>query len=134
VEPDETDSTLEEGTSAAITRELVRIMKSVVGRGPTKGKAYLESECVLVLMRDAHTVAEASMAGGGRQREVAQARVDISEDARQAFIDVVERYTQRKVIGFISGSQQDPSLVAFVFVLETSPLLSAVPSEPQATE
>jgi uncharacterized protein YbcI len=81
----------EEGPGAAITRELIRVMKSVVGRGPTQGKTYFENEYVLVLMRDAHTVAEASMAGGGRQRDVAQARVDLSEDARAAVPSEPER-------------------------------------------
>jgi uncharacterized protein YbcI len=131
VESEGTSPTREEVATAAITRELIGVTKSVIGRGPTKGKTYLQKECVLVLMRDAHTVAEASMAGGGRQRDVAQARVDLSEDARQAFIEVVERHTERRVVGFISGSQQEPSLVAYVFVLETFPLLSAVPSEPE---
>ena len=133
MESEGTNPARAEGAAAAITRELIRVMKSMVGRGPTRGKTYLESECVLVLLRDAHTVAEASMAGGGRRREVAQARVDLSDDARQAFIAVVEHYTQRKVVGFISGSQQDPSLVAYTFVLDTSPLLAA-PSELEGTE
>lgn len=118
---------IEEATSAAISREVIRLTKSLTGRGPTKAKTYVENECVLVLMRDAHTAAEGSMAGGGRQRNVAQTRVDISEYARREFIRIIEQHTDRKVVGFMSGSQQDPSLVAQVYVLETSPLLSPVP-------
>ena len=113
--------------SAAISREVIRLVKSLTGRGPTKAKTYLENECVLVLMRDAHTPSEGTLATGGRQRAVAQTRVDISEHARQQFINLIEEHTGRKVMGFISGSQQDPSLLAQVYVLETSPLLSAVP-------
>jgi uncharacterized protein YbcI len=111
--------------TAAISRAVIQLTKSLTGRGPTQVKTYIESECVLVLMREAHTAAEGSMATGGRQRDVAQTRVDLSEDARQRFIDVIEQHTGRKVAGFISGSQQDPSLLAQVYVLDTSPLVSA---------
>ena len=110
--------------AANITREVIRLTKSTMGRGPTQGKTYLENECVLVVMRDAHTISEGSMAGGGRQRDVAQTRVDLSEDERRPFIDIIEQYTGRKVMGFMSSSQQDPSLLSQVYVLETSPLLS----------
>ena len=64
------------------------------------------------------------MAGGGRQREVAQVRVDLSEDERQQFIEVIERHTGQKVAGFMSSSQQNPSLLSQVYVLDTSPILS----------
>jgi uncharacterized protein YbcI len=114
-------------TAATITREVIRLTKTIMGRGPTQGKTYFLNECVLVLMRDAHTTAEGSMAGGGRTREVAQTRVDLSEDERRPFIDIIEQTTGQKVVGFMTSSQQDPSLLSQVYVLETTPLLSAVP-------
>jgi uncharacterized protein YbcI len=124
--PDHPGLSKDEATTGAISREIVRLMKSLTGRGPTKAKTYLQNECVVVLMRDAHTTSEGTMAGGGRQRDVAQTRVDISEDARRRFIEIIEEHTGRKVMGFMSSSQQDPSLLAQVYVLETSPLLAAV--------
>jgi hypothetical protein len=39
---------------------------------------------------------------------------------------VIERHTGRKVVGFMSSSQQDQDLLSFVFVLDTSPLLEGV--------
>jgi uncharacterized protein YbcI len=120
----ESDLASRETATAAISREVISLTKSLTGRGPTKAKTYLHQECVVVLMREAHTLAEGTMAGGGRQREVAQTRVDISEDARQKFIEIIEQHTGRKVVGFMSTSQQEPSLLAQVYVLETSPLVS----------
>lgn len=119
--------------SAAISREITVLTKSLTGRGPTKVKTYFERECILVLMREAHTTSEGSLAGGGRQRDVAQTRVDISEDSRAAFVEIIERNTGQKVVGFITGSQQDPSLLAQVYILDASPLLSAVP-EPEVPD
>lgn len=46
------------------------------------------------------------------------------------YIKIIERHTGRKVIGFMSSSQQAPSLIAQVFVLETSPLVRSVTDEP----
>lgn len=50
----------------------------------------------------------------------------MSETIRAPLIEVIERHTGRKVVGFMSSSQQDPDLLSFVFVLETSPLLEVV--------
>jgi hypothetical protein len=36
---------------------------------------------------------------------------------------VIERNTNRRVVGFMSSSQQHPDLICFVFVLDSSPLL-----------
>jgi uncharacterized protein YbcI len=64
------------------------------------------------------------VAGGGRT--VAQGRVDISETIRGLLTEVIERHTGRQVVGFMSSSQQNPDLLSFVFVLDTSPLLEAI--------
>jgi uncharacterized protein YbcI len=39
---------------------------------------------------------------------------------RDRFEEVVETVTGRKVIGFMSGNQQDPDTICEVFVLEPS--------------
>jgi uncharacterized protein YbcI len=80
---------------------------------------------VVVLMREGHTPSEASMARGQRGREVAQQRVDLSEDSKSLFVEIVERNVGRRVIGFMSSSQQDPDLLCHVFVLENSPVVAA---------
>jgi uncharacterized protein YbcI len=111
-----------EGTAAKISREIVQLLKRHMGRGPTKARTYLHEECVLVLLREGHTASEETMYQGGEARSVAQGRVDISEMLRAPLMQIVEQRTGRKVLGFLSSSQQDPDLLDFVFVLETSPL------------
>jgi uncharacterized protein YbcI len=112
-----------EGTAAKISRELVQLLKQRLGRGPTKARTYLNEECVLVLLREGHTVSEQTLFEGGSARAVAQTRVDASEVLREPLIQIVEQHTKRKVSGFLSSSQQDPDLLDFVFVLESSPLV-----------
>lgn len=57
---------------------------------------------------------------------MAQGRVNISETIREPLIEVIERHTSRKVVGFMSSSQQHPVLLCLVFVLDTSPLLEVI--------
>jgi uncharacterized protein YbcI len=111
-----------EGQAAKISREVVQLLKQNVGRGSTKARTYVNEECVLVLLREGHTVSEQTMFESGSGRDVARSRVDISEVLREPLKQVIERHMGRKGIGFLSSSQQEPDLLDFVFVLETSPL------------
>jgi uncharacterized protein YbcI len=122
------ESIHESSPSATISREIVKLVKSITGRGPTKARTHVLDDCVVVLMREGHTVSEQSMAEAGQQRTVAQSRVDLSEDQRARFIDVVEQTTGRRVISFLTSSHQDPSILVQVFVLETA--LSLVSEAP----
>lgn len=122
----ETEPERHPGHLAAISREIVVLLKDLTGRGPTKAKTYLHDDCVVLLLREGHTRSEETMFEAGGARRVAQGRVDMSETIRAPLIEVIERHTSRKVVGFMSSSQQDPDLLSFVFVLDTSPLLEMV--------
>lgn len=108
--------------AAAISQEIVQLLKELLGRGPTMSRTHVLDDCVLVLMREGHTTTEATMATAGRQRDVAQQRVDLSDAIRQRLVDVVEQHVGRRVVGFMTGSQQDPDLLCQVFVLEKAPV------------
>jgi uncharacterized protein YbcI len=110
--------------TSAVSREIVKALKHDFGRGPTKARTHILDDCVLVLMREGHTTSERTMGRVGQRRSVAQGRVDMSETIRVSLIAIVEREIGRKVVGFMSSSQQDPDLISYVFVLETSPLVT----------
>lgn len=129
----ETDPEGHPGHLAAISREIVVLLKDLTGRGPTKAKTYLHEDCVFLLLREGHTRSEETMFEAGGGRGVAQGRVDMSETIRAPLVEVIERHTSRKVVGFMSTSKQDPDLLAFVFVLDTSPLLEAVEGAGEAS-
>jgi uncharacterized protein YbcI len=114
------------GHLAAVSREIVVLLKDLTGRGPTKAKTYVHDDCVILLLREGHTRSEETMFAGGGGRGVAQGRVDMSETIRAPLIEVIERHTSRRVVGFMSSSQQEPDLLGFIFVLESSPLLGVV--------
>lgn len=130
----ETEPDGNHGHLAAISREVVVLLKNLVGRGPTKSKAYVHDDCVVLLLREGHTRGEETMFEAGGSRAVAQGRVDISEMIREPLTEVIERQTGRKVVGFMSSSQQEPDLLSFVFVLDTSPLLEAVDGDGKSSD
>lgn len=111
-------------TRRAISRSIVTVLKEHLGRGPVKAKTYLHEDSVLVLMYNGHTVAEETLDAGGEAESVASQRVKASEAIRGELTAIVEAETGRKVIGFMSGSQQHPSLLNLVFVLDSSDLIS----------
>ena len=117
----------------SIQREIVKLHKEFMGRGPIKTKLYLHDDSVLVVMFNGHTTGEQTLLEGGGRRAVAQTRVDMSESIRARFIEVVERLTGREVVGFMSSSQQGPDLLSHVYVLRPTDLLSIVPSDPGET-
>ena len=71
---------------------------------------------------------------GGRGSSVIQQRMEFQDLMRDRFNAVIEDATGRRVIGFMSGNQQDPDLMCEVFILapierEARPPADTTPSE-----
>jgi uncharacterized protein YbcI len=101
----------------AISDGLVALLKEHYGRGPTSAKTYYDDDLVVCLLRGGFTRVEKTLLEGGRSQEVAQQRMAFQELMRERFEQVVERATGRKVIGCMSGSQQDSDMLCEVFIL-----------------
>jgi uncharacterized protein YbcI len=118
----------------SIQRDIIQLHKEYFGRGPVTSKLYMHEDAVILLMYEGHTPVEESLRRAGDRRSVAQARVDISESGRERFVEVVERHTGRKVVGFMTSSQQDPDLLSHIYVLQPTDPLSVVEEKaPPAT-
>ena len=109
----------------SISRSLVSLLKQHLGRGPVKAKTYIHEDSVLVLMYEGHTVSEETLSDVGQAEAVASQRVKASEAIHEQMTAVIEAEMGRKVIGFMTSSQQEPSLLSFVFVLDSTDLLEA---------
>src|SRR3954464_10505655 len=101
----------------AISDGLVALLKEHYGRGPTSAKTYYDDDLVVCLLRGGFTRVEKTLLEGGRGQEVAQQRMAFQELMRERFEEVVERATGRKVIGCMSGAQQDSDMLCEVFIL-----------------
>lgn len=107
----------------AISDGLVELLKEFYGRGPTRAKSYYQDDLVVCVLRGGFTVVERTLMEGGREDSVIQQRMDFQDLMRQRFEKVVEEATGRRVIGFMSGNQQDPDLMCEVFVLGPTDLV-----------
>ena len=107
----------------AISRSVVSVLKEHLGRGPVKAKTYINEDSVLVLMYEGHTTSEETLRKGGDENAVVSQRVKASEAIHGQLTAVIEAELGREVVGFMSSSQQQPSLISYVFVLDSHELL-----------
>jgi uncharacterized protein YbcI len=107
----------------AISDGLVALLKEFYGRGPTQAKSYYQDDLVVCILRGGYTQVEQTLRDGGRGTAVIEQRMQFQELMRERFEAVIEAATGRRVIGFMSGNQQDPDLMCEVFVLDPSDLV-----------
>ena len=111
----------------AVSDGLVALLKEYYGVGPTQTKTYYGDDMVVCLLRGGFTRVEKTLLEGGRGSAVIQQRMEFQEVMRERFINVVEAATDRQVVGFMSGNQQDPDMICEVFVLAPTDLLNELP-------
>jgi uncharacterized protein YbcI len=120
----------------AISDGMVALLKEFYGRGPTRTKSYYEDDLVVCVLRGGFSRVEQTLLEGGRGSAVIQQRMEFQELMRKRFEEVIEGATGRRVIGFMSGNQQEPDMMCEVFVLAPSDLVDdhelADPGSPDA--
>jgi uncharacterized protein YbcI len=107
----------------AISDGIVALLKEFYGRGPDKTKTYVNGDLVVCLLRGGFTRVEQTLREGGHGEDVIRQRMAFQEVMRDRFTKVVEDATGRRVIGFMSGNQQDPDMICEVFVLAENNVL-----------
>lgn len=104
-------------TRTEISEGIVALLKEYYGVGPTRTKTYLHDDLVVCLLRGGFTRVEQTLLEGGRGAAVIEQRMAFQDVMRPRFVAVIEAATGRKVIGFMSGNQQEPDMICEVFVL-----------------
>ena len=107
----------------AISDGIVGLLKEYYGRGPTEAKSYYQDDLVVCVLRGGFSRVEQTLLDEGRGAAVIHQRMAFQEVMRPRFAEVIERATGRKVIGFMSGNQQEPDLMCEVFILAGGDLL-----------
>ncbi len=107
----------------AISDGLVALLKEYYGRGPDRAKTYVNGDLVVCLLRGGFTRVEQTLLDGGHGDDVIRQRMAFQNVMRKRFEEVVEEATGRKVVGFMSGNQQDPDMICEVFILAQNSLL-----------
>ena len=116
-------STLEGEIRTRISEGIVALLKEHYGRGPDKAKTYYYDDLVVCLLRGGFTRVEQTLLEGGRSAAVIEQRMAFQEVMRPVFHQLIEHVTGRRVIGFMSGNQQEPDMIAEIFVLHPTDLI-----------
>src|SRR5665213_1005069 len=107
----------------AISDGLVALLKEFYGRGPTRAKSYFEDDLVVCVLRGGFSRVEQTLLDGGRGAAVINQRMEFQEVMRKRFEAVIEDATGQRVIGFMSGNQQEPDMMCEVFILAPTDLV-----------
>lgn len=116
--------TKQDTVQARISRRMVQLQKEFYGRGPTKAKTYAHDDLVTVLMRGGFNRVEQTLLDEGRGDSVVQQRADFQEVMLERYSQIIEEETGRKVAAFMSGSHQEPDLLAEIFILSPTDMTS----------
>jgi uncharacterized protein YbcI len=101
----------------AIANAVVQIVREYTGRGPTKARASIRDNVVIVLMQETLLKAEHSLINDSKGGLVVEMRRSFQQTMRDELSAAVERLTERKVIAFMSDSHLEPDYSIEVFVL-----------------
>jgi uncharacterized protein YbcI len=103
--------------NAAITRELVRIHTTAIGRGPRKSYTLHSGDTLITVMLGVLTRAEQTLVSYGEGEAVLAMR-RLSQRAMSGEMKtVVAGLTGREVLAFMSDNHLDPDMAVQVFVL-----------------
>lgn len=104
--------------AAAISNTVVKALARTTGRGPTQAKTTLGDNGVFVVLHDALTVGEQTLADAGEGRAVLDLRRRWQSVMEVEVSREIEELTGRTVVGFMSDNHIDPDLAVEVFVLK----------------
>ena len=116
--------------AAHISREMVRLMRKVSGRGPTRARTTIGRDHVLVMFQETLTEGERNLVESGMTEQVDQVRAGYQALLRDDAIKMLEEALHRKVIGFMSTNHFTPDVAAEIFVLDPRDVAKAqIPQE-----
>ena len=105
--------------NAAVTKALVKIQASYLGRGPANASTLHHDNVLVTLMHGVLSHAETILGQNGRHTSVIDWRATLQTALEPDFRAAVERLTGRTVIAFISANHLDPDVAAEMFILDT---------------
>jgi uncharacterized protein YbcI len=109
----------DQSQAAQISNEMVRLYKSLFGRGPTQARTnYAGPNAIIVTLEHSLTPAERSLADMGEHQRLRDVRLYFQHAREQDFRDVVERITGRTVRAFVSGLDAGQDVACEIFYLE----------------
>jgi uncharacterized protein YbcI len=102
-----------------ISNEMVRLYKTLFGRGPTRARTNFAGPDVIVCtLENSLTQAERNMVALGEHQRLRDIRMLFQHSSETEFCEVIERVSGRKVRAFVSGIDTKRDVSSEVFYLE----------------
>jgi uncharacterized protein YbcI len=102
---------------ATISREIVRLQAEYYGKGPTRARAYISDDLVVVVLEETFTRAEKTLAQRGEGDAIQHIRRRFQQQMADDFISVVEQATGRRVRAFLSDTHIEHDVSVETFLL-----------------
>ncbi len=109
-----------------VSNEMVRAQKEFFGKGPTKAKAYMLDDLLIVVMRGGMTTAEKTMLEFGQTDQVRQFRQLFENEMTERLTTTMEEITGRTIINYQSQVMFDPDMVVEMFVFDAQASSDAI--------
>ncbi len=103
---------------AAISNNVVGILREHYGRGPMKAKTYVLDDLIVCVLRNGFTAIEKTMVDVGESDRVVEMRHDFQRMMGEKYKDMIEELTGRKVVAFLSQAHLDPDITLEVFFVD----------------
>jgi uncharacterized protein YbcI len=104
---------------AAISTNVVGLLREHYGRGPMKAKTYVLDDIIVVVMRGSgFTALEQTMMDSGRPQRIIELREDFQRMMAVRYSDLIQELTGRNVVAFLSQAHVDPDITMEVFFID----------------
>jgi len=104
---------------AAISTNIVRILRDHYGRGPMKAKTYALDDIIVVVMRGSgFTPLEKTIMDSGEPERVIAMREDFQRVMAGRYKQTIESLTGCKVVAFLSQAHVEPDITMEVFFVD----------------
>jgi uncharacterized protein YbcI len=113
-----TDRNFDGALSSALANTVVQATREYTGRGPTRARASLHNDMVVVVMQDTLTKGERSLVESGKTSMVLDMRRCYQIAMKDDLVERVEALTGRKVLAFMSDNHIAPDVAVEIFILE----------------
>lgn len=100
-----------------ISNAIVRLHAENFGRGPTRARADLTRDLLVVVLEDSLTPVERTLMARGRGQQVLALRREFQAAMREEYIAAVERISGRSVRAMLSEVNLEPDIAVELFFL-----------------
>jgi uncharacterized protein YbcI len=103
---------------AAISTQIVGLLREHYGRGPSRAKTYAMDDCIVCVLRNGFTAHEQTIVDSGEAGRVVAMRQDFQRMMESRYRQVIESITGRRVVAFLSQAHLEPDITLEIFFLD----------------